>query len=635
MAQNYKFKTETKKLLDMMINSIYTHKEIFLRELISNASDAIDKRHFESLTNQSIKPHDYEILVEASKKDRTITITDNGIGMTLDEIKNNLGTIAKSGSKEFMEKINEEGNNTDAVDIIGQFGVGFYSAFMVADCVEVYTKSANEEQGYLFKSAGLEDYSIEKCDKADDGSKIVLHLRENTEDNNYDEYLEEYRLKELIKKYSDYVRYPIKTWVTKFKPTGEKDEKGNEKEEEEQVLETVNSMIPLWKKNKADVKDEELNEFYKQKFMDWQDPLYTIFTNVEGNVTYNSIIFISKKAPFDLYNEKYEKGLQLYTKGVFILDKCKELVPDYLRFIKGLVDSSDLSLNISREMLQDDRTIQKIASSLEKKVLSELTKSLNNEREKYEEFFKNYGINLKYGVYEDYGAKKDKLQDLILFSTTSSDKLVTLSEYVEHMPEGQKDIYFASAKNKDAVLALPQIEILKKKGYDVLVLTDHVDEFMLQVMHSYKDHEFKSINQGDLGLMDEEEAKALDKVQDDNKELFEDLKKALPDVKDVVVSKRLTDSAVCLRAGDNLSFEMEKVLNAQADSNGKIKAERILEINPNHEIFNALKEAYKEDKESINKYAKVLYGEALLMEGMPLDNPLEFTNLVTELLLKK
>lgn len=633
MAENFKFKTETKRLLDMMINSIYTHKEIFLRELISNASDAIDKRHFISLTNQNVKPHDYEILVEASKKDRTITITDNGIGMTEEEIQNNLGTIAKSGSKEFLEKIENE-KNKDDVDIIGQFGVGFYSAFMVADNVEVYTKSALSKQGYLFKSEGLESYSIEKSDYNVDGSKIVLHLRENTEEENYDEYLDEYRIKDLIKKYSDYVRYPIKTWVTKFTPTGEKDENGNEKENEEQVLETVNSMVPIWKKNKKDVTDEELNSFYKQKFMDWQDPLFTIFTNVEGNVTYNALVFIPKKAPFDLYNEKYEKGLQLYTKGVFILDKCKELVPDYLRFIKGLVDSSDLSLNISREMLQDDRTIQKIASSLEKKVLSELTNALKNDREKYEEFFKNYGINLKYGIYENYGQKKDKLEDLILFTTINKDKSSTLAEYVEAMPEGQKDIYFASAKDKDAVLKLPQIEILKKKGYDVLVLTDHVDEFMLQVMNSYKEHNFKSISQGDLDLVDEEEAKALDKVKDDNKELFDAIKAALPEVKDVIVSKRLTDSPVCLRAGDSLSFEMEKVLNAQQDSNGSIKADRILEINPNHAVFKAVCDAYAKDKNSVAKYAKVLYGEALLMEGMPLDNPTEFTSLVTELLMK-
>lgn len=633
MAENFKFKTETKRLLDMMINSIYTHKEIFLRELISNASDAIDKRHFISLTNQNVKPHDYEILVEASKKDRTITITDNGIGMTEEEIQNNLGTIAKSGSKEFLEKIENE-KNKDDVDIIGQFGVGFYSAFMVADNVEVYTKSALLDQGYLFKSEGLESYSIEKSDYKEDGSKIVLHLRENTEEENYDEYLDEYRIKDLIKKYSDYVRYPIKTWVTKFTPTGEKDENGNEKENEEQVLETVNSMVPIWKKNKKDVTDEELNSFYKQKFMDWQDPLFTIFTNVEGNVTYNALVFIPKKAPFDLYNEKYEKGLQLYTKGVFILDKCKELVPDYLRFIKGLVDSSDLSLNISREMLQDDRTIQKIASSLEKKVLSELTNALKNDREKYEEFFKNYGINLKYGIYENYGQKKDKLEDLILFTTINKDKSSTLAEYVEAMPEGQKDIYFASAKDKDAVLKLPQIEILKKKGYDVLVLTDHVDEFMLQVMNSYKEHNFKSISQGDLDLVDEEEAKALDKVKDDNKELFDAIKAALPEVKDVIVSKRLTDSPVCLRAGDSLSFEMEKVLNAQQDSNGSIKADRILEINPNHAVFKAVCDAYAKDKNSVAKYAKVLYGEALLMEGMPLDNPTEFTSLVTELLMK-
>lgn len=633
MAENFMFKTETKRLLDMMINSIYTHKEIFLRELISNASDAIDKRHYLSLTNTKIAAADYEIKVEASKSNRTITITDNGVGMTLEELQNNLGTIAKSGSKEFMEKIKDAKDNEN-VDIIGQFGVGFYSAFMVAKEVEVYTKSVNDNSAHLFKSEGLESYTIDDTDYNEYGSKMVLHLRDNDEDNNYDEYLDEYKIKELIRKYSDYVRYPIKTWVTKYKPTGEKDENGNDKEEEEQVLETVNSMIPIWKKNKKDVKDEELNEFYKQKFMDWQDPLLTIFTNVEGNVTYNSLVFIPKKAPFDLYNDKYEKGLQLYTKGVFILDKCKELVPDYLRFVKGLVDSSDLSLNISREMLQDDRTLQKIASNLEKKILSELSKLLKNDRTKYEEFFSNYGLNLKYGVYENYGAKKDDLKDLILFDTMNTDKKVTLSEYVASMKEGQKDIYFASGATREACMNLPQVEAIKNKGYDLLILTDHVDEFMLQVLSNYDGKAFKSINQGDLDLLSEEESKEIDKLKEDNKDLFEDIKKAVPELKDVVLSKRLTDSPVCLRAGENLSFEMEKVLNAQADSNGKIKADRILEINPNHEIFKKMMESYKADKESINDYAKILYGEALLMEGMPVENPKEFTELISKLLIK-
>lgn len=623
MAENFKFQTETKRLLDMMINSIYTHKEIFLRELISNASDAIDKRHFLSLTDTTIKPLDYEIVIETSKKERTLTITDNGIGMTKDELISHLGTIAKSGSKDFIEKI-KEAKEKESVDIIGQFGVGFYSAFMVAKEVMVYTKSATENKAYLFKSEGLESFTIEEIQKEDDGSKIVLYLRDNDDDFDYDQYLDEYKIQELIKKYSDYVRYPIKTWVTKYK----------ENEESEQELEIINSMVPIWKKGKKDVTDDELNDFYKQKFMDWQDPLFTIFTNVEGNVTYNSLVFIPKKAPFDLYNEKYEKGLQLYTKGVFILEKCKELVPDYLRFVKGLVDSSDLSLNISREMLQDDKTLYKIATNLEKKILSELSKSLKNDREKYEEFFENYGINIKYGLYENYGAKKDSLQDLLLFDTLNNDKKVTLAEYVETMSSEQKCIYFASGATKEAVLTLPQVEQIKKKGYDVLVLTDHVDEFMLQVMKNYNELEFKSINQGELDLMDEEEKAQIEKIQEDNKDLFEELKNALPECKDVVASKRLTDSPVCLRAGDNLSFEMEKVLNAQSDSNNKVKADRILEINPHHEVFEAILDAYKNNKEDLSLYAKLLYGEALLMEGMPLDNPTEFTTIVTKLLVK-
>lgn len=627
MAKNFKFKTETKRLLDMMINSIYTHKEIFLRELISNASDAIDKRHYLSLTDTSLAT-DYEIVVEAKKDERTLTISDNGIGMTLEELQNNLGTIAKSGSKEFIEKI-QNSNDKDSVDIIGQFGVGFYSAFMVAKEVLVYTKSPSENKGYVFKSEGLESYSIEECEKEDYGTRIVLKLRDNTDDVNYDEYLDEYRIKELIRKYSDYVRYPIKTWVTKYSTK----EDGKD-EEEEHVLETVNSMIPIWKKAKKDVTEEELNSFYKQKFMDWQDPLMTIFTSVEGNVTYNSLVFIPKKAPFDLNSDKYEKGLQLYTKGVFILDKCKELVPDYLRFVKGLVDSADLSLNISREMLQDDRTLHRIASSLEKKILSELSKTLKNDRAKYEEFFKTYGLNLKFGVYQDFGAKKDDLKDLIIFNTMNEESPITLAEYVEKMKEDQKAIYFASGATKEAVLNLPQVKAIKDKGYDLLVLTDYIDEFMLQVLQSYNDKPFKSVSQGELDLLSEEESKEIDKLHEDNKDLFEEIKNSLPEVKDVVLAKREIEGPVCLRAGEHLSFEMERVLNAQANADGHVKADRILEINPHHEVFKKLEAAYKEDKESVKDYAKVLYAQALLLEGMPLDNPKEFSELLTKLLTK-
>lgn len=632
MSEKFEFKTETKRLLDMMINSIYTHKEIFLRELVSNASDAIDKRHFLSLTNDKVKNLDYEILVEANKENRTLTITDNGIGFTHEELVNNLGTIAKSGTKEFIDEMEKNKESKGEEDLIGQFGVGFYSGFMVADLIEVITKSPLSDKGYKFVSEGLESYTIEEDANAKEGTKIILHLRKDTDDVKYDTYLDEYTIKDLIRKYSDYIRYPIKTWTTKFKPTGEKDDKGVEKKEEVLELETINSMTPIWKKAKSEVGDEDLNSFYKQKFMDWQDPLLTIQSNVEGNVTYKSLLFIPKKAPYDLYNSNYEKGLQLYTKGVFIIDKCKELIPDYLKFVKGIVDTEDLPLNISREMLQEDRSLSLIAKSVESKILSELKKLLDKDRAKYEEFFKSYGVNVKYGVYENFGEKKDKLKDLILFDTILSDKKVTLKEYKDNMKEGQKAIYFASGENKDAVNRLPQMELVKNKGFDVLVLTDHIDEFMLQVLREYDGVEFKSINQGDLELLSDDEKKTLDKEKEDNKDLLEDLKKDLPDVKDVVISSRLTDSACCLSSGEGISFEMEKVLNAQQDTDGKVRADRILEINPNHELFKLIKDSYKTNKDSVKNYAKLLYDQALISQGMPLSNPKEFSDLLVELM---
>jgi len=633
MSEKFEFKTETKKLLDMMINSIYTHKEIFLRELISNASDAIDKRHFLSLTNQNIKNLDYEIKVEANKADRTLTISDNGIGFTYDELINNLGTIAKSGTKEFMETNKKDENQTEE-ELIGQFGVGFYSGFMVASLIEVYTKSPLSDKGYKFVSEGLDSYTVDESSDVKDGTKIVLHLRENTEDNNYDNYLDEYTIKELVRKYSDYIKYPIKTWVTKYNKTGEKDENGNEKEEETLELETINSMKPVWKKAKSEVTDEEINSFYKQKFNDWQDPLITINASVEGNVTYKSLLFIPKKAPYDLYNANYEKGLQLYTKGVFVIEKCKELIPDYLKFVKGIVDTEDLPLNISREMLQEDKSLTLIAKSVETKILSELKKLLEKDREKYIEFYNAYGINIKYGVYEDFGTKKEKLQDLLLFDTVLGDKKITLKEYKEQMKEGQKDIYFASGANKDAVNKLPQMEIVKNKGYDVLVLTDHVDEFMIQVLREYDKTSFKSINQGDLDLLTDEEKKDIETTKEENKEMLEAIKGSLSDVKDVVISSRLTDSACCLSSGDGISFEMEKVLNAQQDSLNHVKADRILEINPKHELFGLMQEAYKEDKDSIKDYSKLLYDQALIQEGMTLSDPKEFSELLINLMTK-
>ncbi len=626
MKETKEFKTETKRLLDMMINSIYTHKEIFLRELISNASDAIDKRHYLSLTNTELAT-DYQILVEADNDAKTLTITDNGVGMTKEELEEHLGTIAKSGSKEFLEKVANE--KTPDVDIIGQFGVGFYSAFMVAKKVDVYTKSVNGDKAYLFSSEGLDSYTIDDAQMDNYGTKIVLYLRDDTEDDKYSNYLDEYEIKQLVKKYSDYVRYPIKTWVTKYDPKDDKDDKDSEPKTHLE-LETINSMLPIWKKNKSEVTDEELNNFYKTKFMDYQDPITSIFVNVEGMLTYNALLFIPKKPIYDFYSDRNERGLQLYTKGVFILDKCKDLIPEYLRFVKGLVDSADLPLNISREMLQEDKAIKKIAANVEKKILAELSRMLKNDREKYEEFFKDYGINLKYGVYEDYGVKKDSLKDLIILESYNENKKITFAEYKEKMLEGQKAIYYATAKDKEAVEKLPEMDLVKSKGYDVLILSDDVDEFMIKVLQKYDDVEFKSINQGDLNLIDEEESKKIDTLKEEKKDLIEKIKKALPECKDVILSKRLTDSACCLSAGEGVSFEMEKVLKQQ---HSDVKAERVLELNPNHKIFSKLEEAYASDEAKGDKYAKLLYNQALLMAGILPDNPKDFSNDIVELML--
>ncbi|MDE5566503.1 MAG: molecular chaperone HtpG, partial [Anaeroplasmataceae bacterium] len=558
------------------------------------------------------------------------TITDNGVGMTKDELISHLGTIAKSGSKEFLEKIEKE--NTPDVDIIGQFGVGFYSAFMVAKEITVETKSVEDGKAHLFSSEGLDSYDIDESSKEDFGTTITIYLRENTEDNNYDEFLEEYRIKELIKKYSDYVRYPIKTWVTKYDEVKEEDKDKDEEAHTHLELETINSMLPIWKKNKSEVTDEELNNFYKSKFMDYQDPITSIHINVEGLLTYNSLLFIPKKPIYD-FNDRNERGLQLYTKGVFILDKCKDLIPEYLRFVKGLVDSADLPLNISREMLQEDRSIKKIATNVEKKILAELGRMLKNDRDKFEEFFNDYGTNLKYGLYEDYGAKKESLKDLIILPSLNNEKRITFAEYKEKMPEGQKEIYYAVGKDKDAVLKLPQMDLIKDKGYDVLILTDDVDEFMLQILAEYDGVKFKSINQGDLDLINEEEAKKIDDLKEEKKDLLEDIKKVLPECKDVIFSKRLVEAPCCLTASEGLSFEMERVLQAQNQGRG-MKAERILEINPNHEVFKAIEHAYEENKDSLTKYAKLLYTQALLMEGILPTDPKDFSNSLCELMIQ-
>ena len=631
MKEVKEFKTETKKLLDMMINSIYTHKEIFLRELISNASDAIDKRHYMSLTNTNIPTEDYEIVIETNLDDRTIKITDNGCGMTKEELEQNLGTIAKSGSKEFLEKVSKE--NTPDVDIIGQFGVGFYSAFMVAKRVEVKTKSVNSDKAYLFDSEGLDSYSVEETEKDSYGSEITLYLRDNTEDNNYDEFLDEYEIRQLVKKYSDYVRYPIKAWMTKYDPKDENDKENSEPKTHKE-LETLNSMLPIWKKNKSEVTDEELNNFYKTKFLDYQDPLTSIHINVEGMLTYTALLFIPKKPIYDFYSDKSEKGLQLYTKGVFILDKCKDLIPDYLRFVKGLVDSADLPLNISREMLQEDKAIKKIASNVEKKILSELSNMLKNDRDKYLEFFKDYGINLKFGLYENYGEKKDKLKDLILLNSYNEDKLISFAEYKEKAKEDQKAIYYAVAKNKAKASELPQIKLVLDKGYDVLILSDDVDEFMIQVIKESEGLEFKSINKDDLNLIDEEESKKIDELKEENKDLLASIKESIADCSEVILSKRLVDAPCCVSSKGEISFEMERVLKTQ-NNNQDIKAERVFEINPNHEIFNVIKDAYQNDKDYASKIVNVLYSQSLLQEGIVPSNVKDVQNNLIDILLKK
>lgn len=635
MAEIKEFKTETKRLLDLMINSIYTNREIFLRELISNASDAIDKHYYLALTNPQVEKVDqYTIFIEVNKKKRTITITDNGIGMSYDDLVNSLGTIAKSGSLEFMENL-KKNKNKEEIEIIGQFGVGFYSAYMVSDLVEVYTKSYNSDKGYLFASKGTDTYEISEVDNLENGTKIVLHLRKNTKEDNYDEFLEEYKLRSLVKKYSDYIRYPIQMEVTKSVP--KKDDEGNDIEGKYiEVLEvdTLNSMTPIWKKRKNEVTDEELNEFYKTKYYDYEDPLETIFINVEGSLNYTALIYIPKKAPHNLYSEKYEKGLQLYSKSVFIMDKCKELVPDYFRFIKGLVDSNDLSLNISREILQQNKDLEKIANNIEKKIASRLESMLKNDREKYIECFKAYGVNLKYGVYDNFGLKKDLLQDLLIYKTIKDEDYVTLKEYVENMPKGQEHIYYASGKTKEQVLALPQMDLVKKQGYNVLMLTDEIDEFVIQVLREYDKKEFKSINQGDLDLLDKEEEKKIDELAEDKKSLLERMKEILSeDVKDVVLSKRLTDSPVCLVSEDGISFEMEKFI-ATLPNEEKPKATKILEINPNHALFNAIERLFNDNDEKLSDYVKLLYNQALLIEGFKLEDPVDFSNKMTELMIK-
>ena len=627
MAEVNKFKTESKRLLDLMINSIYTNKEIFLRELISNASDALDKYHYLSLTDDKLeKRNDYRIFLQVDEKARTITISDNGIGMTHDELNSNLGTIASSGSSEFIKKMKEkEDGNASEVDIIGQFGVGFYSAFMVASKVVVETKSPYSEKGYVFTSTGEDEYTIEECDRTECGTSITLYLRENKEEENYDEFLKPYRIEALVKKYSDYVRYPIQMYITKTTY----DEKG-ENPKEETTLTTLNSMVPLWKKPKKDITTEELNNFYKEKFNDFSDPFTSINVKVEGNISYDALLFIPGEVPYNLYARDYEKGLSLYTKGVFIMDKCKDLVPDYLRFVKGLVDSSDLSLNISREILQQNAILKKISSNIENKIIKELTSIKDSDAERYLKFWNNYGTFIKYGIYESYGSKNELLQDLLVYKHAGGDDHISLKDYVSLMKEDQTKIYYISSSKKD----IPQMEKLKQKGYDVLLLDEDIDEFTIQILGKYQDKEFANISSENVDLLSEDEKKDIEKVVEDNKDFITALKDSLNGkVKDVIVSKRLVDSPVCLVSGEGLSFEMEKVL-AQNKGNGEVKAEKILEINPHHPIFNSLKSLYETNKDELSNYADLLLDQAMLIEGMPLQDPVGFSNKMCELMIK-
>ena len=621
------FKAESKRLLDMMINSIYTHKEIFLRELISNASDAMDKLYFKSLTeNIGLSRGDFAIDLAIDKEARTLTITDNGIGMTKDELENNLGVIAQSGSFKFKNDNTDTQN--DDISVIGQFGVGFYSAFMVASEVTVESKAYGSEEAYKWYSTGVDGYTITDCDKDSYGTKITLKIKDNTEEEDYDDFITEYKIKGIVRKYSDYIRYPIRMMVGH----SHLKEGTEDQYETHYKLETLNSMVPLWKKNKSEITEEEYNKFYKEKFFDYEDPIAHIHTKTEGTATYNALMYIPSKAPFDYYSKDYEKGLQLYSNGVLIMDKCADLLPDCFSFVKGLVDSADLSLNISREMLQHDRQLKIIAKSLERSIKNELNKMLKNDREKYEKFFTAFGLQLKFGVYNGFGAGKELLKDLLLFYSSFEKKYVTLAEYVARMKEDQKYIYFASGETIDKIDKLPQTELVKDKGYEILYLVDSIDEFALQMMVDYAEKQFKSVAAGDLDLETDEEKAELKQKSEESKDMFAFMKEALGGkVKDVRISKILKTHAVCLTSDGILSLEMEKVLS-HMPSEHNAKAEKVLEINAQNPIFDTLKKLYETDKDKLKIYAELLYDQALLIEGMAIEDPVEFSNKLCKLM---
>ena len=623
------FKAESKRLLGLMINSIYTNKEIFLRELISNASDALDKRYYVSLTDETKKvdKKDLYIQIERDIPNKTLVIEDTGIGMTNEELEKNLGTIAKSGSADFKEQLEKSDKN---VDIIGQFGVGFYSAFMVADKITVESRSLNSDKAYKWESTGEDGYTISEIERDKIGTKITLHIKDDTDDEKYSEYLEESKIENLVKKYSDYVRYPIQMEVEKAIPDPTDDKKTITTTE----METLNSMIPLWKKHPSQITKEDYNEFYKAKFNDWQDPLKVIHYSVEGNISYTALLFIPATLPYNFYNTDFEGGLQLYSKGVFIMDKAKELLPESYRFVTGLIDREDLSLNISREILQQDRQVKALAKSIEKKIHGALIDMMKDDRENYEKFFRQFGKNIKYDIYKSYGMNADKLKDLLMYESSKEDKYVSLSEYVSRMSENQKDIYYACGTSVSEIKKLPVFDKLMDKGYEVLYFTDPVDEFSITMMHQFEEHEFKNITNSDLDLDSDEEKKEREEKTEENKDMLALMKEALGDnVKDVRISSRLKDDPVCLVADAGMSLEMEKILS-QDPANSGMKASKILEINADHPIFATLEKLFKENPDTVKEYASVLYDQALLIQGLEIKDPVEYAKKITSLMIQ-
>ena len=625
--EKHEFKSESKRLLDLMINSIYTNKDIFLRELISNASDALDKLYYRSLTDKDVKVkrEDLGILLEKDDEKRTLTISDNGCGMTKEELENNLGTIAKSGTLAFKENMSKE----EKTNIIGQFGVGFYSAFMVSDKITVTSKSIDSDEAYTWESEGADGYTIKKAKKTDNGTKIVLHIKEDTEENDYCKYLDEYQIKGLVKKYSDYISFPIKMEITHHEL---KDEKKHEYEDKKEI-EVLNSMVPIWKKNKSEVSDADYENFYMDKFNDFDKPLKVISSSVEGMCSYKSLLFIPSHAPYDYYTQDYEKGLSLYANGVLIMDRCADLLPDYFSFVKGVVDSEDLSLNISREVLQESHNLKLIAKNIESKIRKELEDMLKNDRENYISFFKTFGVQLKYGVYNNFGADKDKLKDLVMFYSAKKEKLVTLGEYVDNMKEGQEKIYYAAGSSIKKIDAMPNVEQVKDHDFDILYLTDYVDEFAITAIQEYEGKKFANVENEDLGLESDEEKEELKKVNEDNVDLLKHMKELIGDVSEVKFSNKLKKHPVCLTTKGDVSIEMQKVFDAMPNDMG-IKAQQVLEVNEKHPIADKLKDLYSSNKEEFDKYTKILYAEAKMIAGLPIDNPTEISSLICEVIAK-